>query len=759
MDILNKLGRKKYFSIYNTMNRSRHSRGENLFWLLDKSYGCKTNEIIKIMLNIENIMADIDNQKKILIAALNKNNNNEKLTIAYDLISSLNIKELSKISHNDKTLSVAINNLYETLLSNKYTYCKILELDNTINYFNIYLDFLKDSTFERIKLTGLRDMRKFLSDKDNKDKLIKLYDEYAYEKLLSDSEELWTSINTEESYKQELKEIIDLPDIDFDKYLKIFNETKNLDMIPTLFWYLTLRDSSIKKSVVKELTSFIQGSSNKEYLYISKEFRRGTLNTYNNHWEKVYMEYLLEDYMTEDEKIMILGLASFHCSGFMREKALNELIKYDESKIFKFIIIRCCDWVSSIRKQAQDLLIKMINVKNIKYIIENMMLISKIKENIEGLKTYFASDVNIEYEEEFYEKINLKIHNILKNNEYFSIVRSTLLENVYSKDKYVLEYSLKVIINNDLLNNKDTIQLASKIKNPIICVKCIKLILAKLSDTEVIYYKSDLDKIEGYRSKVELIRRLYSARYFKDVYELKQYALSKYAPVRDIARFYMRNLGFTDFTEFYLECLNDPIHKKSSLLGLCETCTYDNIEMIIKYFKIGTSKIQKKILNKIIEFSDNNLDKNYDIFFESLQNKNKSVAKLGKSYLKQNSEFLDKDMILDYYHNKDNEFAKEALAEILCTGNGWVGVYYSLKLISNDNEIGRRIAQTSINNWISEKHSYIVRDLYTDKVKYYGLSKMNTKLAEEIKNMMKKNGHLITDSNRKTIEGFILNYS
>lgn len=618
-----------------------------------------------------------------------------------------------------------------------------------MNFFNKIKDRISKNKLSQNEVQDIQDELNEVQD---------IQDELEYNEM-----ELEKAMRSklEEFYKEEMKVKFNPIGVTLSEYLKQFKRSKNINIIPILFWSLLLRNSSIKKSVVKELTAFIRDFSNKQYLNLSNEFRNRTLMTYSFDWNRIDMDYLLEDYMTEDEKITVLGLASFHPCGFVREKALDELIKYDEGKTSVFIMIRCCDWVSNIRNKALNSLINMIDIKNFRYIIKNIMFIHKIKERVENSTNnyqYYKYKMDMNEEEFFYKEISTKINNILRSNENLPLIRNILVENTLSKDKYVQEYLLKEIINNDLLPYREIIEILAKVKDQIVCVKCIKLILEKLSDEETINLKEELDNIRGYKSKEEIIIRLYNAGYFNDVEELKKYALSKYYGVRDIARFYMKKLGFNDFTKFYIEHLKYDEEKKSALLGLCDVCKKDNVEILLQYFKNSTSKVQKKILSKIIELSEREPCCDYNIFLEALHSGNKSVIKLSKIYINQNLELFDKEMIFSAYKSEKDEFSKESLAEILCKGSGWTSLFYSLKLIGDIDNIGSNIAGKNIENWIYEKRSYLIKDKDTGKVKHYSLSKMNKELSINMKSLIKQNGHLLQNSTREIIEGLILNY-
>lgn len=105
-------------------------------------------------------------------------------------------------------------------------------------------------------------------------------------------------LNNFKEDKKSNQEIINVVQVNFDEDLKILEQNKSIDTIPTLFLTLLLKNSSIKRSFIEKLVSILKDFSNKQYSSLAKEFRKRTLMHWEISWEKINMDYLLEDYMT-----------------------------------------------------------------------------------------------------------------------------------------------------------------------------------------------------------------------------------------------------------------------------------------------------------------------------------------------------------------------------------------------------------------------------------------------------------------------------
>ena len=68
------------------------------------------------------------------------------------------------------------------------------------------------------------------------------------------------------------------------------------------------------------------------------------------HWRSFNIEYFITKQMTEDEKRAVFVFSSFHPNGYIREQAIQSLVKY--RNVIPFILLRCNDWVYQVRQSA-----------------------------------------------------------------------------------------------------------------------------------------------------------------------------------------------------------------------------------------------------------------------------------------------------------------------------------------------------------------------------------------------------------------------
>lgn len=343
-----------------------------LFDLLDKSSDWGAINYGEMLMNDEDIMRNIKNQRRILIGTLT--NNCIKMEIGYELASTLNIEELSKISHSDKELSTAFVDLYSTLFFERQPCGGLLDLENSIAYIKWYLNCVKFSKFKDIKFVGMNNILEFLNDDDNKEEFIDLYDEETYNLIKNEVNFLWNNINTVDN----IKEIINEGE-DYIYFIVDFVRKNNIVEVVPMLEKLYIEKPTYENSYLEEFLSQMGSDSIKMNIY-----------------ENLKKEY--KERMKIDKKYSYLNL--FGEEYKIRHKIENKIdvLAWLGAKDYELIEKMLDDYDPMVRSKA----LKVIKKSN--YYIDNSVIRDKIKKRLSDSPLYVRMEAL-----EICEKINLEI--------------------------------------------------------------------------------------------------------------------------------------------------------------------------------------------------------------------------------------------------------------------------------------------------------------------------------------------------------------
>lgn len=343
-----------------------------LFDLLDKSSDWGAINYGEMLMNDEEIMSNIKNQRRILIGTLK--NNCIQMEIAYDLASDLNIKKLSKMSYSDKELSMAFVDLYSTLFFERQPCGGIFNLRNPFAYIKWYLNCIKFSKFKDVKFVGINNILEFLNDDDNKEEFIDLYDEETYNLIKNEVDFLWNNINTVDN----IKEIINEGE-DYIYFIVDFVKKNNIVEVVPMLEKLYIEKPTYENSYLERLLSEMGSDSIKMNIY-----------------ENLKKEY--KERMKIDKKYSYLNL--FGEEYKIRHKIENKIdvLAWQGARDYELIEEMLEDYDPMVRSKA----LKVINKSN--YYVDNSVIRDKIKKKLSDSPIYIRKNAL-----EICEKINLEI--------------------------------------------------------------------------------------------------------------------------------------------------------------------------------------------------------------------------------------------------------------------------------------------------------------------------------------------------------------
>ncbi|PGZ93882.1 MULTISPECIES: HEAT repeat domain-containing protein [unclassified Bacillus (in: firmicutes)] len=444
-----------------------------------------------------------------------------------------------------------------------------------------------------------------------------------------------------------------------------------LTRIPTIFSFLLTSSDDLKIRTAKVLYEYVISLNILELSKLDNLFRERTSLDWSYDWRNESPENLLLPDMSDDEKLIILGLCSFHPNGYFREKAIHLLNLDDSGKELPYLLIRCNDWVTEIRETAKKYVKIRLTIKNVNHIVSNLPLFFKLKNTKRNDNSVFEDVVQL-----------------LSQKESLPFLDEGTKSD-FTKIRY---FCYQTIIYSKLVNKEILINYLKLEKEPHPRLLLFNEIIGDISVNEFKNYYPILKKDKFPMIRAKVLEKYYSFFPGESVLELESALLDKSGTIRSIARFLLKKQNITDFAPFYIRMINSEQFLRGAILGLGEVGKKEHVQLIIPFLgNLNVSIVKAAIY--AISMLDGENQKEY--FMRLLDHKQEGVANAARKSLTKVYYNDMKEQLSNLFKETKYEHTKYNLALLLCSLSKWDAINYIIEFYVNTedtviSDIGRK---------------------------------------------------------------------
>lgn len=249
---------------------------------------------------------------------------------------------------------------------------------------------------------------------------------------------------------------------------------------------------------------------------------------------------------------LVLGLLSFHRNGFVRQEAVRRLAEVRDGSELPFLLIRQNDWVLPVADDAQAAVKNRINDTYLSHLVRSLRLVLH-------LNTFSRYD---------HSSIVDGTIDILLDEKFHDVLRKVVVSSEREVRRRVVRYGLEK-------QGEHRIRLVSvglESDDPIVRLRCCRAapLVYKSSRLAAVLNRLKKDRFMPVRREAILIE---SGQFPTGARETWQQALlDSSRSIRELARFHLAKLGYTEFAGFYRRAIADSPDSRSAIEGLAETC-------------------------------------------------------------------------------------------------------------------------------------------------------------------------------------------
>jgi HEAT repeat protein len=378
--------------------------------------------------------------------------------------------------------------------------------------------------------------------------------------------------------------------------------------------------------------------------------------------------------------VSLLGIATSHTNGYVREEAIRELGKTETGAELPFLFIRANDWVDVIRSSARNLLLNRIRPDYVHHLLAWLPLalrLSKARRDdhspiVEAVRRLFES---VE-------------------------ARETLHKGFESQDQFVRRYCFDLALNLNGAAQLTVLQRAFMEQDPQVRKAAVRKLHAILPNNALkgLLTRARNDACMPVRREA---LHIYSEKYGDQAeQEFQSALLDPNIAVREEAQYFFRKKSTLDLRAYYSQILNASKGRKlcASVAGLGETGLPKDSQLVERFVADPSSTVRTAALHAIARL---NPDAYLDQFVLALNDASAKVTREAVAALSKKSNSIGGQRLWEVYNHSRYLHVKRGVLYLLARISKWDSIAFLIQSLTDQDESLVELSQRYIVRWFA----------------------------------------------------------
>lgn len=364
-------------------------------------------------------------------------------------------------------------------------------------------------------------------------------------------------------------------------------KTGEWSAVPYLCLYLTSTEKYIADAAASAVEFLIGRMRPKMLLQMDERLRGGrrSLAVYLTQWNATRFKDLERSGVAR--RVDVIGLASFHHSGYVRESAVVKLRTIKTGHELPFLLIRLADWVVQVRQVAEAAVAERISGEYAQHLIESLPLLDVIKH-----KQRVAGNANGH-------AIVQRITDMLQEPAQ----RKALMEGLRNSDQVVRRECVSLIKPRSEAETSEILEILCRDKDVTNRRTAIALCTALSQEHRQHWFtKLFKDPAPGIRRDA-LVALIDLVEHSECQRLLRNALMDSSGIVRDFARWKIEKLGLLiDLRQVYVALLasqDDATQLAAAIAGLGEVGSIQEAEIVLPFVESKSVRVRKAAVRTI----------------------------------------------------------------------------------------------------------------------------------------------------------------
>ena len=406
-------------------------------------------------------------------------------------------------------------------------------------------------------------------------------------------------------------------------------------------------------------------------------------------WPKISPDELKRIVRTAEGPTELVGLVSFHPSGYIRELAVRRLTQITGGRELPFLLLRLNDWVAPVYQTALMAVQERVTPRYAEAFVRNIMLAF----NLAGQKRHE------------HEPVLSAITALLKRPECDAALR----QGMAAPQKQVRRLCFRVLWEADDVRLSEGVMRMLADSDPVIRHSAAHCVRVKLPDDTLRallpLMKQDASlpvRREALYACLERLPELAPA-------ELRAALLDANAAMRGIARFHLQNSGRFDIPALYRQTLTtsvQPSELSTAISGLGETGTPLDVGLILPYLPHPAAKVRRAAVRAVSRLDGDN---RIEVILSLLADERPSVTREACMALRPRLGLLADGLLWRLFGTQAQPHARRGILTLLASLPKWEGIPFLIEAAVDDDALIQEQATEQLRGWSSGYNRSFIR--------------------------------------------------
>jgi HEAT repeat protein len=467
-----------------------------------------------------------------------------------------------------------------------------------------------------------------------------------------------------------------------DEVIQQITEAGELAVIPDLLPILIIGDRKAISASANAIHRLLQQLKPADFVQFDEFVRQGysEWRVRREPWYTMKAEDIGHLASFGETSISILGIASFHTNGYVREAAVRELGKMQTGAELPFLFVRVNDWVPQVRSVARDLLLKRIRPEYIHHLIAWLPLALRLA------------------------KMSRDDHSIIVETVRALLsspgAREALHEEFESKDLFVRRFCFELAMNSNETDCLSVLQTAFGQSDPEVrkvAVRKLRCITPNNASKRML--------LQAIGNSSAPVRReallIFAEEYPDEASQQFQFALlDTNVVVREAAQYYFQKKSNLDLRVFYSGALQNSSlpHLCAAIAGLGETGLPKDSRLLERFIADQSSRVRATALHAIAKL---NFDAYFEEFVLALNDASSKVTGEALRALCKKPNLVGGQRLWEIYDRCSHPHGKRGALFLLARINKWDSIAFLVQSLAHQDDPFVDLSQKYISRWFS----------------------------------------------------------